>query len=212
MNHYPSDQWIDFINGKLPQAEREAMQLHLDRGCYDCQDIAQTWQRVQEAARRELLYQIPEGVVGYVKDAFLLQRQIKARKKIIIPSLTFDSHWDALPVGVRSSGVSQRLLQFQTDAFLIHVSLEVSKGHRMVSVDGQLADATGQNRELDKIPVDLLQDEEVLSQTQTNRFGEFHLEYQVFPDRKATIAIGEGERTVIPLGAIWGRPNGEASA
>ena len=199
MKHYLSERWIDFARGTLPESEKEAMRLHLDSGCYDCRDLSETWQRVRELARREPHYQIPESVVTHVKNAFLVERHRRSRKKITIPRLTFDSLWDALPVGVRASGVSARSLQFQTDTLLIHLSIDPNREQQLVSVDGQLVDATGQNRTLDNIPVNLLEDERALSQTQTNRFGEFQLEYKPNPGVKNAISIGEAEETVVPL-------------
>ena len=202
MKHYSSEEWIDFTNASVPQPEREAMQLHLDSGCGDCRDIAETWKQVRDAARREPQYQIPVSVVRYVKDTFFLRRQMTPGDKNTIPRLTFDSLRDALPLGVRSLGASERSLKFQTETYSIHLSLELSKGHQLVFVIGQLVDATGENKVLDKIPVNLLEDEKALSQTRTNQYGEFQLEYKAFPGMKAYVAIGEAESTLIPLSMI----------
>jgi len=53
MKHYPSEEWIDFVNGMGTLGDRAEMQMHLDQSCKRCSRTVSQWRKVRMAALAE---------------------------------------------------------------------------------------------------------------------------------------------------------------
>lgn len=208
MKHYTLEQWVDFVNGQGPRENAAAMQEHLDRGCKNCVHTLMAWRRLQQFAKTEPSFEAPAHAVRWAKAACALQAQPQPRKRICdVALLVFDSFAGMLPEGVRGLSPTGRHLLYRAGNVMIDLRMESQAGSHRVSLDGQVMDE-GQDKEgLKKVPVSLLSGREPLAQTETNGFGEFHLECE--PDRLLLVAVGVSDQkdVFIPLDeAIWRMP------
>src|SRR6266481_1999528 len=113
MRHFSLEKWTDFARDVVGQAQKNAMQNHLETGCKECTKVFGTWKRVHEAARRESAYSPPESVVRTVKGLGAIYGLGRvSRMKAPLAKLLFDSSRSPQPVGVRSQGATPRQLLY----------------------------------------------------------------------------------------------------
>ena len=177
MQHYSLEQWVDFARNVIGKQERASMQDHLDSGCKQCSKALGLWQRVHEAGRQERRYEPPDSAVRTIKGTFAIQGPRRpARGTREIASLLFDSSRSPLTAGVRSTGTAARQLLYGVGEFRVDVRIEPKSDSDNVTVMGQILDFANRGARLSDVPVALVRSREVLGESATNRFGEFHLE------------------------------------
>lgn len=209
MKHYQPEEWIDYVNSTIQnQDQRQAMTLHLEKGCVVCIELHSLWRRVAETAKREREYEIPQSILNHVKRAFLIEQKRKGAAPLI-PRLSFDSFWNPLPLGARSSFSHERALLFQTGKVRIHLRIESKTEPEMIWIDGQLSDDSEETRLFDEIPISLLKGDVNICQTKTNRFGEFHLDCKSSQNVELYVGVAMEETIVIPLADLSPNLSGE---
>lgn len=70
MNHFKSEEWIDFVNRATTQEHVAAMQKHLAAGCKKCAEQVALWQKVRKLATAKSAYQPPDQAVRSVGVVF----------------------------------------------------------------------------------------------------------------------------------------------
>src|SRR5260370_37494384 len=70
MNHFPVEEWIDFVRQVVHSVRKEKMKEHLEQGCKSCSKIASLWQRVRQTAETERNYRPPGDAVRIAKASF----------------------------------------------------------------------------------------------------------------------------------------------
>lgn len=174
------EQWIDFARKVTLPADTARMQQHLD-GCRECAHVAQTMQRVADAAAKEAAYEPDPGTVRIAKARFAaagLQTRKAARD--FFP-LVFDSFSAPAAAGIRVALISTRQLLYRKDSCSIDIRLEHVPGAGEAILVGQILDSGQPGRDVGSILVELLRDGEVIASTATTSFGEFQF---LFPPAK----------------------------
>src|SRR5260370_3417970 len=70
MNHFSSEEWVDFANKLASPEQAAAMHRHLEDGCKKCRKILHTWEEVSKVARRLPNYDPPSSAGRSVNAAF----------------------------------------------------------------------------------------------------------------------------------------------
>ena len=200
MKHFSARDWIELARGATAPETALGMQRHLKEGCTTCAAVSRLWQRVAGAAARDAAYEPPGDSVRIAKSLFRVRAPGFAPKAA---RLLFDSLREPLPSGVRSQTATARQLLFEQGRFQVDARLESGPVAGRISLIGQIvkqpAEDGGTRQELAHISVLLLEGERVMSIAHTNRFGEFHLEFEETEDLRLWIAISSKSPILIQL-------------
>ncbi len=212
MKHFTAPEWVDFVRGKVAKDLKAAMQTHLESGCKRCQHEATTWQRVRDAAHRQLAIEPDDSVVRFAKGSFALRTdRHPKRSRGFLAELIFDSSLEPLPVGVRSSTASSRQLLFGAENLRIDLRLEPQIDTESVALIGQLLDAADPGKGPAAATVALLRAGKLVAETKTNRFGEFQLGCDPSAGLELRVKLPLGREVSIFLIDPIGRPNETAA-
>jgi hypothetical protein len=200
VSHFVEEEWADFLNQLVSKEQANNMQSHLDLKCKSCTAEFAIWQKVYAAAQRESQYEAPEWAVRYVQNAFAIAatKTEEAERAFQIPRLVFDSFLQPALAGVRSGGTALRQLRYRADNIGLELRLEPEKGSERVNITGQVSRIAGQGEGLSGINILVTSTGGKISETCTNRFGEFQLSFTPERDSRFTFAI-DGKALSIPL-------------
>jgi len=199
MKHYALHDWLDYLHERIVEdRKRKAMKAHLKSGCATCTEAVAFCRHVRDFVQREIDYEVPQSAVRHAKRAFAIAQK---RSGIggLIPRLSFDSLWDALPAGMRSSMGAERTLQYQLNTIQVRLRAENQAAPVGVRLDGQLVDESDEAKPLNDLQVFLVRGDTKLFETRTNQFGEFHLDFSPKPDIDLLVDTRTGREIVIPL-------------
>jgi hypothetical protein len=200
MQHYSLEEWADFAHDVAGQGKKAAMQSHLETGCKKCTKVYGLWRRVNQAARRETTYEPPEVAVRTVKGLGVIHGTGKARNaRSPLAELLFDSFRDPLQADVRSVTSTARQLLYGAGKYQIDVRMEPQVDSEKVAIVGQVLNAADPAKTSLPVPVILFKGSKILSVTQTNTFGEFHLECDLNTDLKLHFRVPSEMEIWIPL-------------
>src|SRR5207245_7190655 len=118
MEHFTTENWIDFVNQAVGLREKNLMEQHLNRGCKRCAKTVSLWQRVSQYAALEAIYQPQVDAVRIAKAAFAgagLTAQRKGTSSRI--EVLFDSFLQPFFEGARSAGAGTRQMLYRADPF-----------------------------------------------------------------------------------------------
>ncbi|HEX4425382.1 MAG TPA: hypothetical protein VH079_08270 [Terriglobales bacterium] len=116
-------------------------------------------------------------------------------KTAVVAKLVFDSFKDSPSVATRAAGSGTRQLLYQYGNFSIDMQLQPKPRSNRMLLMGQVLDSEKPVEGLGAIPVTLLDQESAISETTTNRFGEFNLNFEskndlrVFLDMKNALVV-----------------------
>jgi len=110
------------------------------------------------------------------------------RRVIYSARLIFDSFLQPAPAGIRISQLAGRRFVYQADSLMVDLSLEPSQtDSRRISLVGQLLDSAEPERQLDTLSVALHGPKGPIAVASTNKFGEFHFEFDLEQNVKLEI-------------------------
>ena len=199
MDHFKTEDWIDFANQVLSARKQREMADHLEKGCKRCKASAALWQRVHSTATSLKNYEVPESAVRIAKAAFVganLGRQ--AGKSASVIEVLFDSFLQPALQGARASSDSgARQMLYRAEPYQIDLHVEAKPGANRIVVIGQLLDlrnpeAPGSGG----VPIMISNLRGNVVHTVTNEFGEFREEIQPSGDLELQIT-GENDKAVI---------------
>ena len=200
MRHFTEGEWADFAKMAAPTEQQAAMQQHLDQGCQQCSSTLNIWTKVLEVASRESSYQPPESVVRRAKALYLPhQREKKLPVAEAVAQLLFDSFQQPLLAGVRGAGASVRQLLYGNGDFRVDLRMDPIPRSKRVSIVGQILNTAKLTEYMSNLGVVIQRGKNVLAQSTTNEFGEFHLELDAAKDLQLTIDVKENRPLVLPL-------------
>ncbi len=208
MKHFSPENWADFANQVIPADKRASMEHHLQVGCTECAHVLARWQEIRTFARQESLCSPPEDVVKLAKRAFRAYgpryKQDAVRQ---FAELIFDSFRQPALEGVRSSQMNARHLLYQADDVVIDLQLKAADDTNRLSLVGQVIDSSDSEKGIQRVPVLLLYGRDTLAQTETNQFGEFHLECEAGKSLQVSVGVTPRKDVFIPLDeSIWRVP------
>jgi hypothetical protein len=210
MEHFTTEQWIDFVNQVIPPRQQEAMRKHLGSGCKRCAETVARWQKVRDTAANEAKFQPPVETLRVAKAAFAAAAmgQQQERRNTLVEVL-FDSFLQPALTGARSTAMGPRQMLYRADSYQIDVQIEGQReGHRLV-VTGQLMDVSKPEMVSRGARVTLSDRRGDVTEMVTNQFGEFRGEIADSGDLELSVA-GEGEPPItISLRHALGKLPGE---
>ncbi len=216
MSHFALEQWADFVRQVGPQEQQAAIEQHLDRGCEPCSSVLRLWRQVFEAASRERFYEAPESAVRVAKSQYgLYHPETAPSGKSSIARLLLDSLRQPLWQGVRGPASSPRHLLFGSGFFHVDMRIESSTAPDRVSLVGQVLNSARPDQPLQDIPVRVLKRKEKVTETATNEFGEFHLEFNLQDELRLVLLVENKKNIIVPLPADslrMGRPDSQNPA
>jgi len=210
MEHFKTENWIDFVNQAVDASEKNLMEQHLKQGCKRCTETVSLWQRVRQSAASEAIYQPPEDAVSIAKATFAgagLTRQRKGAGSRI--KVLFDSFLQPVFEGARSAGVGTRQMLYRADPFQIDIQVEAAAGRNRIVVTGQLLNLSspGILDQGTKIALSNMRGKVV--HAITNQFGEFSGEIENSGDLQMTFASPSTPPIVISLRDALGNLSGD---
>lgn len=200
MKHFAIEDWADLVHGLVADEKRAAMKGHLDDGCDTCAAHFHICERVAHIAINESSYEPPEGIVRSVKALFALQAPTtESARNIKIARLIFDSFRQPVPVGVRAFGQPSRQVLFKAGRYYIDLRIERQAGKSQSSLVGQVLRHPGAPPDTGQLDVRLTRGKTPISNTVTNRLGEFHFELDATKNHEISISVEEDSSITVPL-------------
>jgi len=203
--HFAAEEWADFARGALPGDIEGEMRRHLEAGCEECAATLRLWTAVHATARKEEEYQPPEGALRIVRASFRV-RQSELARKPSLARLVFDSLTQPLALGLRSRAAAPRQQLFTRGRFRIDTRIEPSVGRaqKRATLVGQVIESPSPQ----PAPagpgwgptVLLYAAERPLAAANTNRYGEFHLEFEPAEDLRLWVVILDEDPIQLQLG------------
>ncbi len=210
MEHFTTENWIDFVNQAVDTNEQELMERHLRQGCKRCNKTVSLWQRVRQSAASEANYQPPESAVRIAKATFAgagLAGQRKGAGSRI--KVLFDSFLQPVFEGTRSAGAGTRQMLYRADPFQIDVQVEARPGGNRIVVTGQLLNVSSSGIISQGAHIVLSNMRGQVVHATTNQFGEFSTEIENSGDLQMTFASPGSQPIVISLQEALGNLAGE---
>jgi len=200
MEHFTTENWIDFVNQAVRVHEKSLMQQHLNQGCKRCKETVSLWQRVGQYAALEAIYQPPLDSVRIAKATFAgagLAIQRKGASSRI--EVLFDSFLQPFFEGARSAGAGTRQMLYRADPFQIDVQVEAKPDGNRVVVTGQLLDLSNPGVAGREARIVISNMRGHIVSAVTNQFGEFSGEIENSGDLQMTFAAPDSQPIVISL-------------
>jgi len=203
MKHYAIEQWVDFANKLVSQAQNTAMRSHLE-DCPKCSAMAAIWTKVSQTASRQTALEVPASALQHVRNAFKVLIQPKKGRLFEVPRLVFDSAWQPAVAGIRATAATPRQVLFQLGRVVVDMRMELHADSARLWLEGQVMNAELKGKGMEFVAVQLMSGQEQLAITTTNRFGEFQVECRAAENIQVSLEISENENVCIPLDeSIW---------
>lgn len=208
MRHYEVSEWTDFARNLLSQKEQAEMQSHLASGCAECGATVAFLRKVAETAAAEHAYQsATSALVARAQSAFTKTApgqssldRLSAALQILVARLTYDSSLDLQPAGARATRTSGRQMLYEAGDFCLDLRLDRERDSMQVTLVGQIANQKDFNFQTAGLPVVLLSGKTIITQTTSNEFGEFSLEYVPRQNMRLSVPMDTaGIRLEVPL-------------
>jgi hypothetical protein len=205
MEHFSTQNWVDFVRNAGDPATGSAIQQHIDDACAQCTKSMNLWRFVMEQAQQFNGNEPPESALLAVKASFRLRNVIPFPSgKLELATLQFDSNRQPLAAGVRSGHGSARQLLYKSGSICIDMRMQPTPGSESVVLMGQLLDSLNPGQGIGGIPVSLLSMGDTVSRKQTNLDGEFDFGLESGHEMQLVFGIGASRTIVVavPEGAI----------
>jgi hypothetical protein len=196
--HPDFTQWTDFVRLLPLEGESRKAEAHLS-SCQSCQRTVAFLRRVAAAAAGDARVTVPRDVEHSAKSLFLLHRPERiGLLQRLTTALVYSTQLEPAPAGLRSVGSLTEQALYTSGDYALDLRLDQSPSGAHVLI-GQIAHRHAPGQRLGGAPVVLLAGRKVVAQTQSNRFGEFQMEYEPGGRLRLCVAVAEG-RIEVPLG------------
>lgn len=111
----------------------------------------------------------------------LLRRRTIPRQITRGAPLVFDSFLQPSLAGIRSSQPMCRQLRYESDSFVADLSVERQGDSQHISLAGQVLDTAKREPQLGGVPIVIQGHTGLIGIVKTNKWGEFHLEFESEP-------------------------------
>lgn len=200
MEHFSQQAFADLVRGIEAPAHAE-LRSHLSSQCPQCMEAFKMWSRLQAIAERESAYEAPADSVRMAKLEFAAR---SSNQREITGTVVFDSALQPAFAGVRSAGTAAaRQMVYEAEGLMVDLRFDQRPGSKCISLIGQVLERQGTRRSLAHAPVMLWTEKGlVVTETKTNGFGEFHLEFEVQNGMRLSIQSFGGNVIRIPLASL----------
>lgn len=179
MRHFDDTNWVDFVRGVIPQAQRMTMQEHVNKGCKKCSETMELMRHVFAVAEADHKNPVPQFAVRVAKAIFAVQQPTGARRlPSLRPRLTFDSFLAPAAVGMRGERSTRRQMCYQAKDFSLDLLIEREQGGPRMTLVGQISNLKDPGKPMGEVPVFLRYGKSIVAHAVSNQFGEFQTEYK----------------------------------
>jgi hypothetical protein len=183
------------------------MEQHLERGCGDCGAIFAFLRQVTDVASAEAAYEEPSARLSAVaRGVFRASAERSWGERVavafetLLASLTFDSAAGLQAVGVRGDRTASRQMLYQAGDYCIDLRLDRERDSMKIILVGQVANQKDPLLQLARLPVFVLDGKKVVSETASNQFGEFTLEFVPRQNLRLCVQVTQtGHQLEVPL-------------
>lgn len=185
MSHYEIGRWADFARNVTAPRERAKMEEHLASQCAECGATLEFLRKVTATAALEPNYEsVTPDLSAAARRVFTLpalatrwpDKVLKALQ-VLVGRLTFDSAADLQPAGARAHRTDTRQVMYEAGDFCLDLRFDRERDSMHIMLVGQVANQKNPEFRVARLPVFILSGQKVVSQTASNEFGEFSLEY-----------------------------------
>ena len=206
MGHYDIGEWADYVRDLLPQARHNQMDQHLEQGCKECRATFEFLQQVTQVAYADATYDSSSSRLAVAARGIFrfepshpLRDRLLAALETLVATLTFDSAGELHPAGARGSSSSRQLL-YQAGDYCIDLRLDRERDSMKVILVGQVANQKDPLLKLARLPVTVMSGKKVVSETASNEFGEFSLEFLPRQNLRLCVQVTQaGFQLEVPL-------------
>jgi hypothetical protein len=212
MQHFSTEEWIDFVNQVTSSERTQAMQKHLATGCKRCGEAVSLWQKVRDTASVEASYQPSAETVRLAKAAFAASGLAgTARESSGLVELLFDSFAQPAFAGTRSTGTGIRQMLYRANPYQIDIQIEAKPATNRLLVTGQFLDVIQPSKACSNVQVVLSNRRGNSVVAGTNQNGEFSAEIENSGDLELSVP-GQGQKPVVISlrNALGQKPGGKA--
>jgi len=193
--HFSDETWVDFARGVSATEGTRNIERHLASHCHECENALVLWKRMTDFATLERECEVPEELVHLVKTEFRYRKE-EERNSPMTASLVFDTAAQLLPVGLRNGTARTRQVVYEAEGLTVDMHFERNHQRNLISAFGQLLDREAPLTWLGNAAIVLWNNQgRMVSKTETNQCGEFHLEFPPQDQLRLSI-ITESRRTL----------------
>jgi hypothetical protein len=200
MEHFCTQDWVDFVRESTNSERALEMQQHLDEKCPECLKNMNTWRVVMQHTRQSSRTGPPDASLRAVRAGFSLRNVVSFPSgRLDLATLQFDSERQPLTVGVRGCQATARQLLYKSGSFCIDMRMEPTPGSQSIVLVGQLLDSMNPGHGIGGVSVSLLSKGDTLSRKQTNEAGEFDFGLEIGRDMQLVFGMGESRTIVVAV-------------
>ena len=134
-------------------------------------------------SRDRLLQELWGNLESLFRSKTVLSRVVDAAR------LVFDSFLQPMPAGVRATQLPARRMVYQSENLMADLWLEPQTDSRHIALVGQIVDSARPDRQFDTVPVVLQGRKGAIALATTNKFGEFHFNFDFEPSITLEIEV-----------------------
>jgi len=202
MKHFDISDWADYARGTATEADRAAMETHVNAGCRRCNATLAFVNRVVASTRADGLYNPPESVVRCAKAIGTMLRPQRVPVSRLVARLVYDSFSDPAPAGLRAEDRVSRHTTHEAGSFAVDLRLEHMKGSPVATLVGQLTNRQEPEGTLAEAPVMLMTSKDIIAHTVYNRFGEFQMDYAPSRNLRLCVDVAPDKRIELSLSRL----------
>jgi len=207
MGHYDIGEWADFVRNLLSEARHSEMQQHLASGCEECSSVAAFLRDVAAMASTDQSYEQPSAELAAAARAIFPSAAAGEERtgtmdkwRILLAHLTFDSAAELYPAGARGDRPAARQLMYQAGGYCVDLRVDRERNSMRVILVGQVANENQPLLQMARLPVFVMAGKKIVSETASNEFGEFTLEFLPRANLRLCVQVTqEGVQLEVPL-------------
>jgi len=183
----------------LPAADQAATQAHLDSGCDTCARTVGLFTAVSAAFLTDVPADLTAAAVAVFEQS---SKETDWIEKLtpLLPRLILGPGIGLQLAGIRAGNLTSARAVYRAGHYSVDLSLELPEAADRREMVGQISDELDAKNTLDGIVVQLLSAGKTVSETATNRFGEFVIELPAKNRVVLRVALRQqGHRIDLPL-------------
>lgn len=207
MGHYDIGDWADFVRNLLSEARRTEMEQHLVGGCEECHAVVGFLREVAGVAAMDQAYEdASTQLAASAREIFEPTVATEARPaaisgvRALLAYLTFDSAAGLYPAGARGERPAARQLMYQAGDYCLDLRVDRERNSMRVILVGQVVNEKHPLLQLARLPIFVMSGKKIVSETASNEFGEFTLDFLPRPNLRLCVQVTQaGVQLDVPL-------------
>lgn len=207
MGHYDIGEWADYVRNLLSEARRSEMKQHLAARCDECNAVVRFLSQVAGIAATDQSYDRESASLAASARGIFSKpsprpehASVLGGLRALLAHLTFDSAAGLYPSGARGDRAGARQLMYQAGDYCVDLRVDRERNSMRVVLVGQVANEKHPLLQLARLPVFVMAGKRIVSETASNEFGEFTLEFLPRPNLRLCVQVTQaGVQLEVPL-------------